>query len=391
MQVKIIYPILNVACSLLPMQDEIILESHPDLTCNTFELYRYMIKQGLNKKYKLTWLVSDPERCKRLYNDYNVSFIYNLPKGLVDKAKLYIRTNRAKVAIACNKRIQRYRTSKKQLNIYLDHGSQMKNMLINGIRWDVYCDYTISQSQFFAPYIMEQYNVERDQVIVTGLPRNDQLYKKYDSISRIISDIENYKKVIIWVPTLRQHRNVARIDCKSNFPFGLPLLYSQDMIEQLNELLEETETLLIIKPHPAQFLGAIKDFSSNNIRFIYNDDLLEHEIQTNELLSQTDAMITDYSSIYYDYLLLDRPIAITLDDFKEYNDQKGFVFRNPFDVLKGYYLYDVKDLHSFIHDVACGIDRSLLERTEVKRFIDDYQDDNSSKRVYDFIVKKLES
>ena len=384
-----LYPVCNLFCDLLPMKDEIILESYPDLTCNTFELYRYMIKQELNKKYKLTWLVNSPDKYKD-WTEENVCFVAINPKGIINKIKLYIRTNRAAVAIASNRRIQRYRTSKKQLNIYLDHASQLKSMTINGEKYSVYCDYIISQSTFFNRYIMQEYGVKKEQIIVTGLPRNDQLFRKNDSISRIIPNVSEFKKTIIWVPTFRQHEKVTRVDCVSNLPYGLPLIYSQDMIDELNELLKEKEVLLIVKPHPAQYLGALKDFSGKYVKFIYNNDLAKNDIQTNELLSQTDAMITDYSGIYYDYLLLDRPIAISLDDYKEYSSQKGFVFDNPLDVLKGYYLYDIDDLMDFIRDVADGTDRTIQERKKIKNVIDEYCDGNSSQRVFDFIMNKLE-
>ena len=383
-----LYPVCNLLCGLFPMKKEIILESYPDLTCNTFELYRYMLKQGLNKKYQLTWLVGDPEQFKDCHEE-NVSFTAIKPKGLPDKVRLYVRTNRAAAAIASNRRIQRYRTSKKQLNIYLDHGSQLKGMLIDGVRYNVSCDYTIAQSSFFVPYITDVYDVSREQVIVTGLPRNDQMYRKYDTISRIFPDIGEFKKSIIWVPTFRQHRRVSRVDVVSEEPFGLPLFQSEEMVRTADELLRKLNVLLIIKPHPSQYLGAIKEFSCSNIRFIYNDDLSKNDIQTNELLAQTDAMITDYSSIYYDYLLLDRPIAITLDDFQEYCEQKGFVFEHPLDILKGYYLYTIEDLCGFIQDVAAGEDRTLDERTKIKELTDDFLDDNSSKRVYDFIMENL--
>ena len=66
--VKVKYGMFNLLCSIFPMNDEIILESHPDMTCNSYALYQYMLKRGLNQKYKLTWLVRDMEK----YSDYHV-------------------------------------------------------------------------------------------------------------------------------------------------------------------------------------------------------------------------------------------------------------------------------------------------------------------------------
>ena len=50
-----------------------------------------------------------------------------------------------------------------------------------------------------------------------------------------------------------------------------------------------------------------------------NDEYLkEKEIKLNQILSATDALITDYSSIYYDYLLTDKPIGLTINDIDEF-------------------------------------------------------------------------
>ena len=147
--------------------------------------------------------------------------------------------------------------------------------------------------------------------------------------------------------------------------------------------------LLIIKPHPVQDLSYLRKIDLRNIRTIYNPDLAKAGIQLNELMEQTDAMITDYSSIYYDYMLLDRPIALTTDDLDMYQNDKGFVFDNVYDIIKGEHLKSTDELLAFLTDVSEGKDRMLAERTAVKEKINDFLDGNSSKRVYDFIMKKL--
>ena len=51
------------------------------------------------------------------------------------------------------------------------------------------------------------------------------------------------------------------------------------------------------------------------------------------LLRNADALITDYSSAYFDYMLLNRPIAFTVEDIEEYRKKRGFVFDNPFEYM----------------------------------------------------------
>lgn len=378
----------NALCGLLPMRNEIILESNPDMACNTYALFRYMLSQGLNQKYSLVWMVNDPSEFTDV-NIENVSFVSRNPSGLIDKIRYYVRCNRARAAISCNRPFSRLKASGKQLNIYLDHGSHLKNMVTDGHRCTLDCDYVTCQSSFFVKYNVEQYTVNREQVIPTGLPRNDELFEDSTSITRLFPDAEQYRKIILWTPTFRQHDDGKRIDCDVNYSLGLPLFQNYDDVRALDQLLQSENILLVVKPHPMQDLSYMKEINAENIRIIYNRDLSEHKIQINEFMAQTDAMITDYSSIYYDYLLLDRPIAITLDDYELYADQKGFVFDNVFDIIKGTYLRNMDDIKEFIRDVSAGKDPTLEERRQVKEKINDFLDGNSSKRVYDFIMRHL--
>ena len=80
--------VYNAVSGLFPMQREIILESHPDFTCNTFELYRYMIKQGVNKDHRITWITDGSSELKEMAE--NVGFLDFNPKGFKERLRFYI-------------------------------------------------------------------------------------------------------------------------------------------------------------------------------------------------------------------------------------------------------------------------------------------------------------
>ncbi len=50
-------------------------------------------------------------------------------------------------------------------------------------------------------------------------------------------------------------------------------------------------------------------------------------LQLYEFIHCADALVSDYSSVAIDYLLLDRPLGFTLDDYKEYTQSRGWVLR----------------------------------------------------------------
>ena len=382
------YGLFNLLCGLFPMNDEIIFESHPDFTCNSYALYQHMLQRGVDKTYKLTWLVREPEK-HRADPAQNLDFLPLFPKGIVEKIKTYIRCNRAKAVVTCHTHVSSMCVSKKQINLFLDHGSHLKSCLVNGKRFPVHCGYLNCQSEFFVPLNVSQYTVEEDQVLALGLPRNDLLFENTGSVSRLVSNIGDYSKVILWAPTFRRHHGKERVDCNLSYPLGLPILCSEADAAELNRVLAEEKMLLIIKPHPSSDLSVIKEQKLSNVIFLYNPDLEAANVQLNELLAQTDAMITDYSSIYYDYLLVDRPLALTLDDYDAYGTQKGFAFDEPLDVLKGQYVYNLSDLCDFVTDVARGVDRAREERNQAKDLVHNHQDDKSAQRVCDFILEKL--
>lgn len=252
-----------------------------------------------------------------------------------------------------------------------------------------YCGYSLVDGKFFAGQPCRFNGLDQEQVIVTGAPYTDQLYRKSASLQDVYADISDFDKVVAWVPTFRENMNKVRVDCQSNFPLGIPILYDVESVKRVNAFLVKNRVLLIMKPHPEQDLDVIKRLDVSNIRILKNEDLLKHNIQTNEFLAQTDAMIGDYSGIYFDYLLLNRPIGITLDDFELYKQQHGFAFDNILDILVGEHIYKVDDMIQFVQHLVDGQDIKKSEREEIKKKTHDFDDGRSAERVYRFIIGQM--
>lgn len=385
------YRILNLILSVIPMKDIIIFESNPDFACNSYEIYKYIKKNNLFPKFRMLWLVNSIKKEKNAQNN-DAECISLVPRNIKERIHNFILCNRAKIIIDCNRHYPHYKTSPKQLNIYLDHGMPLKwmgNIFKKPI--ELSCSYIVSQSAFFVEKLKEEYELRDEQIYIGGVPRNDQFFSENIPLDTLFPDYKLYKHIVIWVPTFRQIPSTGRVDCISSQPLGLPILYSKEDIDNLESKLEELNILLIIKPHPVQDLSILKDVNYSNLRILYNEEMLENGIQTNELLKQCDAMITDYSGIYYDYLLTDRPIAITLDDYEEYRKQKGFMYDNPLDILKGYYIYNINDLFCFLQSLNDKVDLYYDERQIIKKMIYDKVDGNSTQRVCEFIVKSYNS
>ena len=99
------------------------------------------------------------------------------------------------------------------------------------------------------------------------------------------------------------------------------------------------------------------------------------------LISQCDAMITDYSSVFYDFMLLDRPLAFTVDDYDVYKNGRGFAVDNPDYLTAGYKIHNKEELKEFIEDLIKNNDLYKEQRNEVNKLVNTYNDGKQCERV----------
>ena len=101
-------------------------------------------------------------------------------------------------------------------------------------------------------------------------------------------------------------------------------------------------------------------------------------MQLYELVACADALVTDYSSIYFDYLLLDRPIGFTCDDIDAYGGSRGFVVEDPFALMPGMKLKTYADFRAFAEKAAAGDDGFAAERERVNALVNADRDGQSA-------------
>lgn len=140
-----------------------------------------------------------------------------------------------------------------------------------------------------------------------GLPRNDAFFD--GSLKKIRFSNNDYKHVILYLPT---HRNQGKIQIQVKELFDF---------EKLNEFLTKNKILFVIKKH----------FYHNNERTNLTGyqniiDLTGQNYDTQELLYNSDILVTDYSGCYMDYLLLNRPIIFYSYELVDYlkNDREMY-------------------------------------------------------------------
>ena len=156
----------------------------------------------------------------------------------------------------------------------------------------------------------------------------------------------------------------------------------------LNEIAKQKNILIVIKPHFAQDTSYLNLKELSNIVFIDDDFFADNNITSYEFISSCDALITDYSSVYFDYLLSDRPVAAVWEDIEDYRKNPGFAIDVDCYMKAAHKIYAVPDFEDFISQVANGEDRYRKERLEINKLVNYSNDGNNAKRVVDFIVEK---
>ena len=366
---------------LIPIKEQVLLESEPSFSDNTYSLYLEMLKHNYQKKYKIIWLITNDKVNKKFQRD-DIKYFNINKKGLINKFKLNMLINTSKYIITCNRFYKR--KTKRQVIIYLNHGQPLKDT--RKLKMDFgSCDASVTSSQFFVEKNAIALNTDKDKFIIFAPPRNDGLLDKEKNAKKIMG-YDGYK-VIVWLPTFRNHMDGKRVDSKFDMPLGIPIIYNIKEIEKLNNYLKKEKILIVLKPHFVANLGDLKFKSYSNFKLIYNKNLDEAGITLYQLLGSSDALITDYSSVYYDFLITKKPIGLTLDDYEEYKKETGFAYEYK-EIMKGHYIYNINDLYEFIKNISTSNDKNLSDRLSIIKKLDLDTEGNYSKKLFDYIVKK---
>jgi len=180
----------------------------------------------------------------------------------------------------------------------------------------------LATSVHTAKYFSECFSIDIKKCVISLYPRCTILYYEKDKLfnfiekyeaqetKQIVSSFINYKKVILYMPTWR--------DSDKNFLNNLKCDWSE-----INDCLTQKGILLLIKAHPNT--QHLKLNRASNLNIVQ----LNSKIDIYPILPFTDALITDYSSIYFDYL--------------HFPEKEIFLF--PFD-----YDYYIKNCRGFAYD-----------------------------------------
>lgn len=222
-------------------------------------------------------------------------------------------------------------------------------------------------------------------LINSGYPRNDMLlsanndriwkYKeKYASLLGFSTD----KRVVLYVPTFRRTHSKIESFCHRNPEESM----------RIKTILNQKNAVLIEKNHYGSYVNRdvnLNRQTDNNLIYLGEQDDLAINIQ--ELLLITDILITDYSSVIFDYVLLDKPSICFAYDYEYYRDIDSGLYYEIEDYSPGKVTRSFEETCQELERLLNGDDNYINKRRYVRKKYMPYDDGNACEKIFKAIFK----
>lgn len=228
-------------------------------------------------------------------------------------------------------------------------------------------DYIVVGSDKMANIFQKSFGMTKDQIIRSGIPRTDFFFKK-DQLTKAKKKIEldfpeiKNKKILMYAPTFREGQlNQHKLE------LDIHALYKQF----------NSEYILLMRLHPA-----IK----KNLTIDYPGFALDvsNYFNINHLLAVTDILITDYSSIPFEYALLKKPMIFFAYDLDNYKNERGF-WEDYIDSVPGPVVKNNNELIDVIKNNSFDLNAIELFSTQWNK----YSNGNSSEKIIEVLYSQI--
>jgi CDP-glycerol glycerophosphotransferase len=232
-----------------------------------------------------------------------------------------------------------------------------------------YIDYVLTpaKGRYEHKILAKAFRVDSAKILDLGYPRNDILFDYNLDFKKKLREKygipDNIKRVILYAPTFRDAGSLR-------FPFK-----NKDL-EDLNTILEESMSIFLFKGHVYE-----KKINFGELKYI---SLVRNPSDIQELIIISDLLISDYSSVTFDFLLTMKPVILFPYDLDVYEKGRGLHY-DLREIAPGPIVYDVE---TFIESIK-NIEEIDVEYKDIREKIRDrfnkYHDGKSSERLLTFL------
>ncbi len=374
----------------IPVKDNVVLyESFggAGMVCNPYAVFLQLLNDPGYDRMKHVWVLDRLEDHKLLLKEYenrkNVVFVRH------NSIKYLYYLCSAKYLINNNSFPAYFTKKKEQISVNTWHGIPLKTLGFdmpdgaeeshNVIRCFLQSDYMLSANSFLTDIYNHAYklaDIYQGKIIEEGYPRLDTLFRF--PREQVIGKLKKYgvsvdasKRIILYAPTWKG-RTWREADTGAEQFFAFK--------EKLESLIDTGKYQILVKVHKLVYEKAKNELD--------HEAFIPASMDANEVLSISDILISDYSSIFFDYLALHRPILFYIPDLEEYKAERGVYFGT--DVLPGPKYTTVEDLAEGIGTVEKGYREYEEKYQAAAKWSNAAYNRNIASRVIDIIFGKKE-
>lgn len=228
--------------------------------------------------------------------------------------------------------------------------------------------FIVSTGEAFNKHLKSAFLLKKDQILLTGYPRNDIFYnnsKIHPLINKLNDDFDKPIK-IAYLPTFRDNEPNCDLFSKYNFKNKL-----------WNEFLRTRNMILIVGGH---YKNNLINFPINSDRIIKLKKSQAHDI--NFFLKDIDLLITDYSGSFFDFKLTNKPIILAPFDYESYTSKSRQLYFNYSDFSEPK-AYNWEEILNIIKN------NKFYNNDKFDNYYNKFQDGKSCKRLYESILDKI--
>jgi len=296
----------------------------PYFTDNSKYLFLYMLMNGFVKKINGYWLAENSKTYNELH-EKRMPVVYSGPKIFLKTRMVISSTLKSRLEIALGiSHFSLWHGIPLKTILWLD--KKAKEFYVSGVMKPVIrflffyvlnlADYVLVPSEGLKNIFAKAFQImSEESLIIAPYPRNIVfLYDRIpgEEVNAIDLKIPSGYNTILFVPTFREYG-------------GLTIPFKIEDYKRLNKFCEREKILFLIKLHPVDhdiFATIIKKIRKLNlVNLVFLDPLKD----IYPLLRHVDLLVTDYSSIAYDFLYTGRPMIFYTWDLHRYKSEKGFV------------------------------------------------------------------
>lgn len=251
----------------------------------------------------------------------------------------------------------------------------------------------ITSSNFASQLIAKANNLPVNNFVEIGMSRNNIEGISLNKFKRVFNINGEINKIILYTPTFRDKfiYNLQEFDLsKDNNIFGY-----ENIGEELSEILEKNNIYIVIKLHKfyPYYEEKERKMLSGEIKLPKNCLVFSSELEDKynigiyNLFDVSDAMIADYSSISFDYLLKDKPVFYNIFDIDEYREYRGFSYEPIEELMAGELIRNEKEFLNILEKFSKNYeDKYKKKRQKVNLLVNGTEkQEDVNEKIYSFI------